>query len=162
MAIFGRRKRDIDSARQDGQAVADSGAGAIEAQMAREAERFRSAVGELIAPGAALDYSEASLATVDAFLERYHRGDLLWDGSLLMPTSAYVFEVIRRRFGGRYLASTADNPIVIVLGEPEFQLGVMVMGKITGRILNGDEDNLPFFYDGIAPLVAQKKSATLI
>ncbi len=35
------------------------------------------------------------------------------------------------------------------------------MGKVWDRVANGDADSITFFYDGIAPLVAARRSATL-
>lgn len=132
--------------------------------MAARAARFVAVLGK--APdspiqGGALDYSPESLDLIDRLLGDFHtRGGTLPEG-LHADVSAYVFEVARRQFGGRYLRGDDENPLVLVIGEPDFQLGVMAMSKVAGRVANGPEDNIPFFYDGIAPLVARGKSATL-
>ncbi len=108
-----------------------------------------------------LDYSEASLEAVDAMLDDFHRQGAPLPDDLHFLTSAYVFEVARRAFGGRYMRSDADNPFVLVIGEGAAEIGVCVMSKVRGRVVNGPEDSLPFFYAGIAPLVAAGKSAML-
>ncbi|KRC61556.1 hypothetical protein ASE14_11965 [Agromyces sp. Root81] len=111
---------------------------------------------------AGLDYSRASLRTVDDILGELHRrGDTLpADEQLLV--SAYVFETLRREFGGEYRRRDGENPWILVIGEPDFQLEVLAMRKIVGRVENGDEDGLVFFSDGIPALVEARRSATLI
>jgi len=42
---------------------------------------------------------------------------------------------------------------VLVIGRGDAQIGVCVMGKVRGRATNGPEDDLGFFYAGIAPAV---------
>lgn len=112
--------------------------------------------------GSRLDYSEASLALVDRVLDDFHRQSAPLPDDLHFLTSAYVFEVARRAFGGRYLRGDQENPFVLVIGEGAAEVGVCVMSKIRGRTVNGPEDNIPFFYAGIAPLVAAGNRATLI
>ena len=109
-----------------------------------------------------LDYSEASLALVDRVLDDFYRQQAPLPDDLHFLASAYVFEVARREFGGRYLRGDEDNPFVLVIGEDDAQIGVCVMGNVRGRAANGPEDSIPFFYAGIAPLVAAGEPATLI
>lgn len=111
---------------------------------------------------AGLDYSRASLRAVDEMLGELHlrRDALPADRRLLV--SAYVFETLRREFGGEYRRGGDENPWILVIGEPDFQLEVLAMGKIAGRVENGDEDDLVFFSDGIPALVESRRSATLI
>lgn len=109
-----------------------------------------------------LDHSRASLDLVDEILAGFDADDRPLPSELHFQASAYIGEVARREFGGRYLAGDEDNPYVLVIGEPHFQIGVMVMGKVAGRVKNGPEDSIPFFYDGIRPLVDRGVSATLV
>lgn len=53
--------------------------------------------------GGKLDYSEESLALVDRILDDFHRQQAPLPDDLHFLASAYVFEVARRAFGGRYL-----------------------------------------------------------
>lgn len=108
------------------------------------------------------DYSRASLALVDEMLGGFHTFDHPLPPDLLLESSAYIFEVARREFGGRYLAGSGDDLYVLVIGEPDFRIRVMVMGKVAGRVANGSEDSIPFFYDDIRPLVDRGAFATLI
>jgi hypothetical protein len=109
-----------------------------------------------------LDYSEASLVLIDQVLDDFFRQGAPLPDDLHFLASAYVFEVARREFGGRYLRGDDENPFVLVIGEDDAQVGVCVMGKVRGRATNGPEDSILFFYAGIAPLVAAGEAATLI
>ncbi len=136
----------------------------IEDGMASQAEDFVGAFSEPGSPidGSKLDYSEASLALVDQILDDFHTQQVPLPEDLHFLASAYVFETARREFGGRYARSDADNPFVLVIGEGDAEVGVCVMSKVNDRVANGAEDSIPFFYAGIAPLVAAGKGATLI
>lgn len=112
--------------------------------------------------GSKLDYSAASLALVDQVLDDFHRLNSPLPDDLHFLTSAYVFEVARHEFGGRYLRGDAEDPFVLVIGEGDAEVGFCVMSKVRSRTINGPEDNIPFFYAGLAPLVAAGKNATLI
>lgn len=135
----------------------------IEDAMASQAADFVDAFFSPRAPidGSKLDYSEDSLHLVDRVLQDFYQQHAPLPDDLHFLASAYVFETARRQFGGRYLRGDQDNPFVLVIGESDFQLGVLVMGKIKGRTVNGPEDSIPFFYAGIAPLVEKRADATL-
>ncbi|MEB0059320.1 hypothetical protein [Variovorax sp. LG9.2] len=136
----------------------------LEAAMASQAADFVRAFSKPGAPidGALLDYSRGSLELVDRVLQDFFQQKAPLPDDLHFLASAYAFEVARRAFGGRYLRSDEDNPFVLVIGPTDAEVGVCFMGKVRGRALNGPEDSLIFFYDGIAPLVARGVSATLI
>jgi len=138
--------------------------GSVETEMAARAARFVGAVeapDSSIRPGS-LDYSPESLEIVDGLLGDLHTKGVALPEDVQVDVSAYIFEVARREFGGRYLSGDDENPFVLMIGEPDFQLGVMVMSKVAGRAANGPEDNIPFFYAGIAAPVARRKSATQV
>lgn len=136
----------------------------LEEGMASQAEDFVGAFSRPGAPidGAKLDYTAASLALVDRVLDDFFKQQAPLPDDLHFLASAYVFEVARREFGGRYLRGDEDNPFVLVIGQGDAQVGVCAMGKVRGRAVNGPEDDLGFFYAGIAPAVARGTSATLI
>lgn len=136
----------------------------IEDAMASQAEDFVAAftgAGSPV-PAGALDYSRASLRAVDGVLDDFDRQEAALPEDLHFLAGAYVSEVARREFGGRYLRGDEDNPFVLVLGEPACQIGVLVFEKVRGRATNGPEDDLDFFYAGIAPALAQGVSSTLM
>ncbi|WP_052663720.1 hypothetical protein [Psychromicrobium lacuslunae] len=108
-----------------------------------------------------LDLSQPSLRIIDDVLDQVQRSGAelpphLWEG-----ISSYLMEVARGEYGGTYKPFEGVNPWVLVIGEPEFQLGFMAMGKVLDRAKNGQEDNIPFFYEGLESMVQQKKNATL-
>ncbi|NKC51228.1 hypothetical protein HED63_14595 [Ochrobactrum cytisi] len=98
---------------------------------------------------------------VDSILHDFYLQKAQLPEDLHFLASAYVSETARQQFGGRYLRADKDNSFVLVIGEPEFRVGVLVMAKVKNRSLNGPEDSIPFFYEGIAPLVERKANATL-
>jgi hypothetical protein len=136
----------------------------LEDGMASQANDFVHAFSQPGAPidGHKLDYTEASLPLVDDVLDDFFKQQAPLPEDLHFLASAYVFEVARREFGGRYLRGDEDNPFVLVIGQGDAQVGVCVMAKVRGRAVNGPEDSLAFFHAGIAPLVARGVSATLV
>ena len=130
----------------------------IDEFMAQEAQKLVKA----LAKSGRLDFSEVSLDIVDTNLQEYHLGRAQFTKELHMNFSAYIFECAKKEFGGRYLNGNESNPYILVIGEPDFQIGFSVMEKVISRIENGPEDDIRFFYQGISPLFKSKKSATLI
>ena len=112
--------------------------------------------------GTKLDYCAPSIMLVDQVLDDFYRLKANLPDDIHELACAYIFEVAHREFGGRYLAGDAENPIVLVIGAGDAEVGVCVMSKVRGRATNGPEDSIPFFYAGIAPLVAAGRRATLI
>jgi hypothetical protein len=109
-----------------------------------------------------LDYSEQSLALVDKVLQDFYLQKAELPDDLHFLSSAYVFECARKNYGGRYLRSDAPNPFVLLIGEPDCEIGFCAMEKISMRAANGPDDSILFFYQGIEGLLKSKKSATLI
>lgn len=109
-----------------------------------------------------LDFSKESIALVDGILLDFYCQKASLPDDLHFLASAYVFECARRQYGGRYLRGDEQNPFVLVIGEPEFEIGFCVMEKVLGRATNGPEDSLQFFFDGIEDPYQRKLSVTLI
>jgi hypothetical protein len=150
MGIFGRRRREDSPA-------------TLEDLVAAQADRF---VQVVEGPGASLpagtlDFGRASLDDVDAALHDFHVQGAELPDELHGLAAAYLFEVARREFGGRYLRGDTENPLVLVVGEPDAAVGILGFAKVRGRVVNGPEDNLGFFYDGISPALARGGSVTL-
>lgn len=104
-------------------------------------------------PADRLDYSAASLAFIDEYLLQFYLKQTPLPCELLEAVSAYVFEVARRQFGGVYLSGDAKNPFALLVGEPEFQLGMFFVEKIRRRALYGADDSIVRFYAEIAAKV---------
>ncbi|MCW2038237.1 hypothetical protein VDG09_07285 [Xanthomonas campestris pv. raphani] len=136
----------------------------LEEGMASQANDFINAFRGPGSPvdAAQLDFSRDSIALVDRVLQDFHSQEAPLPEDLHFLASAYVFESARKRYGGRYLRGDQNNPFVLVIGEPDFQIGVCAMDKVRGRVTNGPEDNLQFFFDGIEAPYREKKNVTLV
>jgi len=132
----------------------------IEEGMASQAKNFIESFRGEGAPVDAekLDYSEESIALVDSILEDFFAQQEPLPEDLHFLASAYVFECARKQYGGSYLKGDEQNPFVLVIGHPEFQIGFCAMEKVAGRAKNGEEDSLVFFYQGIQVPFEQKQS----
>jgi hypothetical protein len=162
----GGRDERASPAPSSGNATEMSGkmAASIEHEMERHAAEFIVAFTVAGSPidGRKLDYEEPSLALVDRVLDDFYRLRAPLPDDIHGLVSAYIFEVARREFGGRYVRGDSENPLVLVIGEGSAEVGVCVMSKVHGRAANGPEDSIPYFYSGIAPLVSAGRRATLI
>jgi len=109
-----------------------------------------------------LDYSKESIALVDNILQDFHLQKEPLPDDLHFLASAYVFECARKQYGGRYMSGDEPNAFVLVIGEPDCQIGFCAMGKLLDRVANGQEDNLQFFYDGIEAPFQEKRDVALV
>ncbi|HEY6160810.1 MAG TPA: hypothetical protein VI112_06290 [Bacteroidia bacterium] len=108
-----------------------------------------------------LDYSVNSLEVVDALLE--DASDVFEDleehvqKKLVTLFGCYIFEVARSNFGGSYFwYDKLDQPI-LVTGLPDFEISITAFEKVKGRLVNGAEDNIPFYFEGYADRVKKAK-----
>lgn len=106
--------------------------------------------------GVDLDYSVASLKAVDGIIEEMRQDGCTADqiAETLFGFGCYVGEVFVRQSGGKWrnaaetaMASFAGFPLVVQLGQECF---CNPIGKVFKRLENGEEDNLPYFYQGFA------------
>ena len=96
------------------------------------------------------DYSIESLACVDELLEELSDYSMNEDDlyNIASMVGSYVFETARKNYGGVYQwHQTAEQP-VLVAGLPDFSVAIMAWEKVKGRVINGKEDNIPFYIDG--------------
>jgi hypothetical protein len=114
--------------------------------------------------GAALDYSEASLAAVEELLEEASE---FVDGmtedqldTLSQDFGCYILEVARRKFGGRYSWFNKRSQPVLVVGEPTCRVALITWDKVRSRLSGDKADNIPFFYAGFAEAAREAKPGT--
>lgn len=115
------------------------------------------------------DYSVTSLYLVDELLEEMSDYDLDED-SIFNASSmigCYVFETARKNFGGEYRWIKDEEQPVLIAGLPDFSVAIKAWEKVRGRIINGQEDNIPFYIDGFKEHIEKGKhqkgySATII
>jgi hypothetical protein len=104
--------------------------------------------------GIAIDFSEASLISVEETLEEAsgHFASLSTDQAtkLVQWFGCYILEVGRRQFGGEYLWHDQRDQPVLVVGEPQFHVAMITWDRVRGRVLGDKGDNIPFFFDGFA------------
>ena len=114
--------------------------------------------------GAALDYSQASLAVVEEMADEAARcaATLSPDQvtGLVQDMGCYILEVGRREFGGEYRWHDERDQPVLVVGEPAFHVAMITWDKVRGRLGGDEADNLPFFYDGFAERVRRAAPGT--
>ena len=107
------------------------------------------------------DYSEESLAVVDELLQEasdfFPDMDAGRQDQIVEQVGAYIFEVARRNLGGRYFWYEARRQPILVTGLPEFEISLLAFDKVRGRLENGPEDSIPFFFEGFASRVRQAK-----
>ncbi|AIY00819.1 hypothetical protein ART_1220 [Arthrobacter sp. PAMC 25486] len=140
---------------------ADSATAQLAKTMTGHAADFvAAAAGSFVSMGE-LDGSPESLAAVDRLLGEYGERTTPLSQDDYLRAAAYVFEVARADFGGRYVEDDGGDAFVLVVGEPACSVTVMAMGKVMKRVQHGSADSIEFFYAGIAPLVERGQSAVL-
>ncbi|MEP6754413.1 MAG: hypothetical protein ABJA67_02845 [Chthonomonadales bacterium] len=104
--------------------------------------------------GNGLDLTPGSLAAVESLLSELSErsGDLTveQESEIVQLLGAYILEVGRREFGGKYSWYEAGNEPVLVVGQPVFSIAMIPGDKVRGRLRGDEADNIPFFYDGFA------------
>ena len=108
-----------------------------------------------------LDFTVESLEVVDNILEEISEFKEEMDPErievFVQKVASYVFEVARKNYGGKYYwYDRLDQPI-LVTGQPDFEVSLLAFEKVKGRIENGKEDNIPFFFDGYKERVEKAK-----
>lgn len=108
-----------------------------------------------------LDYSINSLELIDEILddasdyaEEMAEGQLIW---LQTAVGAYILEVARRKYGGQYYWYKKLEQVILVTGQPNFEISILTAEKVMARLKNGTEDNIPFFFQGYAERVESAK-----
>ncbi|UKN03456.1 hypothetical protein K6119_08010 [Paracrocinitomix mangrovi] len=108
-----------------------------------------------------LDFSVKSLELIDELLEE--ASDFypeMPDGQkkgMIQSFGSYIFEVARRNYGGKYFWYDQGNQPIFVTGQPKFEISLIAFDKVKGRLENGKEDNIPFFFAGYTERVESAK-----
>ena len=99
-----------------------------------------------------LDYSVESLEEIDEMLGGLgKRRDELKEEAffdLYSMTGCYVFEVARRNYGGEYFWIPEEQQPGLAAGHPDFLVVIKAWEKVKGRLIKGEEDNIPFYIAG--------------
>jgi len=108
-----------------------------------------------------LDYSIESVTALDAVLEDAHQGRLALTPMQTVGAAAYLYEVARRHYGGLYEVCDDEDPVVLVTGEPDFEVCLCAISKVERRVRNGAADTLPEFFQHYVRAVAARRSDTI-
>jgi hypothetical protein len=113
-----------------------------------------------------LDYSLKSLEVIDKVLEEvsdfYAEMNDQEKQRLISSVGSYIFEVARRNFGGKYFWYDKLNQPIFVTGQPDFEVSILAFDKVKGRLENGKEDNIPFYFAGYVERVQSKQSGMIV
>ncbi|WBU89243.1 hypothetical protein [Cellulophaga omnivescoria] len=113
-----------------------------------------------------LDYSVKSLEVVENMLDEasdfYKQMDKEQQQNLITTVGSYIFEVARQNFGGKYFWYDKLNQPILVNGQPNFEASIIANDKVEKRLVNGVEDNIPFYFEGYVQLINAKKSGMIV
>ncbi|MNE53407.1 hypothetical protein D3C87_396410 [compost metagenome] len=98
----------------------------------------------------AFDYSIRSLNILDSLIEDFADFTDLSDEEIINDFStqagSYILEVARRNFGGVYFWEDNLRQPMLKTGFPDFEITLLTYNKVKNRIINGEEDNIPYFF----------------
>jgi hypothetical protein len=96
------------------------------------------------------DYSIESLEMVDQHIQEMGQYDLNEEMiyNICSMVGCYIFETTRKNYGGKYYWIKKEEQPVLVAGEPDFTVSMKAWEKVKDRLLNGEEDNIPFYIAG--------------
>lgn len=98
----------------------------------------------------AFDYSVRSLNILDSLIEDFSDFTDLSDEELIddfcIQAGSYILEVARRNYGGVYFWEDELQQPMLKTGLPDFEITLLTFAKVKNRIVNGDEDNIPYFF----------------
>ncbi|WP_310556713.1 hypothetical protein [Flavobacterium sp.] len=113
----------------------------------------------------AFDYSEKSLIALDELLDNFsdYIGEMEDEmkNDMIAQAGSYIFEVARNTYGGKYYWYDELNQPIFVTGQPNFEISFLAFEKVKGRLENGTEDNIPFFYKGYVERVVNAKNGDI-
>ena len=153
MRLFNRKKEKLKSVQNDN--VLDEFSQELFNNAEACVEQFKDRFGN------GLDFTEKSLKLVDEILDElsdfYPEMEEVQQKSIINSIGSYIFEVARRNFGGKYFWFDQRNQPILVTGQPNFEISIIVFDKVEGRIINGKEDSIPYFFEGYSERVRNAK-----
>ncbi len=113
-----------------------------------------------------LDYTVKSLEVIDTILDEaadfYNDMNETQKNNIINSVGSYIFEVARKNFGGRYFWYDKLNQPILVTGQPDFEVSIVAFEKVKGRLVNGKENNIPFYFAGYVERVKNKQSGMIV
>ncbi|NMM62446.1 hypothetical protein HBE96_07030 [Clostridium sp. P21] len=96
------------------------------------------------------DYSVESLIKVEDLLDELSKFELGENNlySVSSMVGSYILEVARRNYGGEYYWIQENEQPILVTGKPDFDVSIYAFQKVKDRLINGEEDNIMFYFKG--------------
>ena len=110
---------------------------------------------------AGLDYSVSSLVLLDHIVERVRAKEVTLRPMQTIGISAYIYEVARRHHSGLYEVCDDDDPVVLVTGEPEFDVCLCAISFINSRLAGEADEPLSTFFDRYVAAVNARASVII-
>lgn len=158
MGLFNRKKKETEPSKSE-ETSTEASMDQFTKDMAAGAEAFVANTKDRA--DKVLDFSVDSLTTIDDMLDEasdfYPEMPDTQRNNIIQSFGAYIFEVARRNYGGKYFWYEQGNQPIFVTGMPDFEISLIVFNKVKGRLENGKEDNIPFFFAGYAERVENAK-----
>lgn len=93
-----------------------------------------------------LDYTPRSVDALDRVLDEVHHARLTLTPMQRVGAAAYLYEVARRHYGGRYEVCDDDDPVVLVTGDRGVEVCLCAIDKVERRMRRGAAEALPAFF----------------
>jgi hypothetical protein len=114
----------------------------------------------------AFDYSIRSLNVLDSLIEDFSDFADLSDEEIIedfcVQTGSYILEVARRAYGGVYFWEDNMKQPMLKTGLPDFEISILTFEKVKNRIVNGDEDNIPYFFKRYSECVRKAEKDSVV
>lgn len=114
----------------------------------------------------AFDYSIRSLNVLDSLIEDFSDFADLSDEEIIedfcAQAGSYILEVARRTYGGVYFWEDNLKQPMLKTGLPEFEISILTFEKVKNRIVNGYEDNIPYFFKGYSECIRKAEKGNIV
>lgn len=114
----------------------------------------------------AFDYSIRSLNVLDSLIEDFSDFADLSDEEIIddfcAQTGSYILEVARRAYGGVYFWEDNLKQPMLKTGLPDFEISILTFEKVKNRIVNGDEDNIPYFFKRYSECIHKVEKGSVV
>ena len=114
----------------------------------------------------AFDYSIRSLNVLDSLIEDFSDFADVSDEEIIddfcAQAGSYILEVARRTYGGVYFWEDNLKQPLLKTGLPDFEISILTFQKVKNRIVNGDEDNIPYFFKSYSECVRKAEKGSVV
>jgi hypothetical protein len=90
---------------------------------------------------------------IEDFSDFTDRSDEELIADFCAQAGSYILEVARRNYGGVYFWEDRLKQPMLKSGLPDFEISILAFEKVKNRIINGGEDNIPYFFKGYSECI---------